>query len=226
MLLTPCIRQYVHGHLIKKVQRWLQTNVTRCFKSWSFHGNRIQRNRFGQTAASRCKSSQTFQGLTPSPSSSSCWRLGKTKTDEQVPYCAAYRTLFVLGPENGDGVNPWNVEQLPHIFAASCQRFHCYLMLHIVGDHTDLQRVTRWPLSWDSTVCIARSIGTGQTCKIKQLTLWLKCNQPLQQQNLELEKTSYIVYEIIPSNKLTGNVCTFNDHFLSLLSGLLKENHF
>jgi hypothetical protein len=44
------------------------------------------------------------------------------------------------GSEDGGGVRPRSVGQLPHLFAAVCERFYCYVMLHIVGDHTDLQR--------------------------------------------------------------------------------------
>jgi len=55
-------------------------------KPWSFCHDRIQLNVLRQTATSRLEGSLTFQGLTASPSLG-CYRwLGKTKTDNQVPY--------------------------------------------------------------------------------------------------------------------------------------------
>jgi len=186
----------------KKVQRWTDKRYSMlclaAFAATEF--NEI----FGQTAASVCESSPAIQWLTPSPFSVCCWWLGKTKTDQQVPYCAVCRPPFGLGARtvrhlfvSSGFTGPWTRRKSQSLkrWTTSTHLRGCLpeillLMLHIIGGHTYFQRVNRWPLSGDSTVCIERSVGTGQTCKTKQLTVWLKCNQPLQRQNLDLENTS------------------------------------
>ena len=96
MLLIPWIRRNVHAHPIKKKCNVQLTSFTQCYKSCSFRATEFNET-FGQTVASGCETSPTFQWLTPSPSSGCCWRLGKTKTDEQVPSCAVCRPPFGLG---------------------------------------------------------------------------------------------------------------------------------
>jgi len=67
------------GHASYKGRSCIKINICKTgiqkdlTKSWSFRGDRIQRNFLRRTAASRCKSNLTCQKLTPSPSSECCW---------------------------------------------------------------------------------------------------------------------------------------------------------
>jgi hypothetical protein len=164
----------------KKVQRWTDEcysvlQVLQHSRRQNSTQSSVRQPRHG------VKVLQRFSDLTPSPSWGCCWRLGKTKTDKQVPYCAVCRP------------------GRPHRKAPVCQ-FLCYRALNMetqsVPETLDnfhrfsrlsardfIVNVTysrwphlpskgnRWPLSEDSTVYIERLVGTGQTCKTKQMTV-------------------------------------------------------
>ena len=139
MLLIPWIRRNVHGHLKKSATlNWrtlLSVISLAAFAATEFD------EIFGQTG---CKSSPTFQWLTPSPSSGCCWRLGKTQTDEQVPYCAVCRPPFGLGARTvghlfvGFGFTvPWTVPE-------TLDNFHTFSRLS-ARDFIVNVTYNRWP---------------------------------------------------------------------------------
>jgi len=159
VLLIPWIGRNVHAHLMKKsaTLNWRTSlNVTSLAAFAAREFNEI----FGQTAASGCKSSPTFQGLTASPSSGCCWRLDKTKTDQQLPYCAVCTPSFGLCARREGHLfvsfgftGSWTCRRSQSLkrwttftYFRGCLPEILLLMLYTVSDHTYLQRVNRLPL--------------------------------------------------------------------------------
>lgn len=78
---------------------------------------------------SRCESYPLFQGLIPSPTWGSYWRLGRTKT-----VCFGSSKPSATHPEDRDGVSPWNVGELSPLDAAFCPRTFYWITFCAVGN--------------------------------------------------------------------------------------------
>ena len=99
-----------------------------------------------------------FKGLAPSPSSGCCWRLGKTRNKSFVlPNRQQY-------PEDGDGVSPWNDEELSTLDAAVCPE---KVLLKICVIDSFLFLLSSWMEAWSGVVAtsltVPGSIPSGVT---------------------------------------------------------------